>query len=139
MVSSASELAAQVKGRSDEEILEDILDQPGVDAVLDGVFRGMAEAFLPKAAQGQAAVIQYDITVPAGLMSYQLDVKDGVCSLTRGTEKSPRVTLGLSLADFLRLVTGDLDGMQAFMSGKLKLSGDLMFSQTIQTWFGRPN
>jgi len=139
MVSSASELAAQVKGRSDEEILEEIRDQPGVDAILDGVFRGMAEAFLPKAAEGQAAVIQYDITVPAGLMSYQLEVKDGICSLTRGTEKSPRVTLGLSLADFLRLVTGNLDGMQAFMSGKLKLSGDLMFSQTVQTWFGRPN
>ena len=27
------------------------------------------------------------------------------------------------------------DGMQAFMSGKLKLGGDIMLAQTMQTWF----
>ena len=32
-------------------------------------------------------------------------------------------------------VAGQLDGMQAFMGGKLKLAGDMMFATTLQTWF----
>jgi putative sterol carrier protein len=48
------------------------------------------------------------------------------------------VTLGLSLPDFLRLILGQLDGMQAFMGGKLKLSGEIMLAQTMQSWFDRP-
>jgi putative sterol carrier protein len=47
------------------------------------------------------------------------------------------VTLGMALPDFLRFITGKLDGMQAFMSGKLKLAGDMMFAQTMQTWFAQ--
>ena len=35
------------------------------------------------------------------------------------------------LPNFLRLMIGELDGMQAFMSGKLKVSGDIMVSQNI--------
>jgi putative sterol carrier protein len=45
------------------------------------------------------------------------------------------VTLTFSLADFLRFVAGQLDGMQAFMAGKLQLAGDMMFATTLQTWF----
>ena len=47
------------------------------------------------------------------------------------------MTLGQSLPDFLRFIAGELDGMQAFMSGKLRLSGDLMFAQNMQRWFNR--
>ena len=35
----------------------------------------------------------------------------------------------------VRFMAGQLDGMQAFMTGKLKLSGDMMFAQTMQAWF----
>ena len=48
------------------------------------------------------------------------------------------MTLGLSLPDFLRLILGSLDGMQAFMSGKLKIGGDVMLAQVMQSWFDRP-
>ena len=41
----------------------------------------------------------------------------------------------LNVADFLRLITGKLNGMQAFMSGKLKIQGDMMFAQVMQGWF----
>jgi putative sterol carrier protein len=47
------------------------------------------------------------------------------------------VTLALAFPDFLRLVSNKLDGMQAFFSGKLKLTGDMMFAQTMQGWFKR--
>jgi len=60
---------------------------------------------------------------------------DGQCTVSAGADDAPRVTLGLSLSDLLRFIAGQLDGMQAFMSGKLKLSGDMMFATTMQNWF----
>ncbi len=47
----------------------------------------------------------------------------------------PRVALTLAAPDFLRLITGKLNGVNAFMSGKLKLKGDMMLAQTMQGWF----
>jgi putative sterol carrier protein len=37
--------------------------------------------------------------------------------------------------DFVQLMAGRLDGMQAFSTGKLKLSGDIMKSQLIGKLF----
>ena len=55
--------------------------------------------------------------------------------MVKGAPESARVTLSLSAPDFLRLVTGKLNGQTAFFQGKLKLSGDMMFAQTMQGWF----
>lgn len=131
------QLAELIEGRSDEEINATVAEQ-GVDTVLGQIFGAMQERFQPDKAAGQSAVIQWDITAPDGTHSWQVKVADGKCEVKQGTdEPSPRVTLGLSLADFLRFIAGKLDGMQAFMSGKLKLSGDMMFAQTIGAWFAQ--
>ena len=132
--SSPEELAALIEGRSDEEINAG-LKSGGVDTALDAVFAGMVEAFLPDKTGGQSAVIQYDVATPEGSRSYQLKVADGKCELLKGSPESARVTLALSAPDFLRLVTGKLNGQTAFFQGKLKLSGDMMFAQTMQSWF----
>ena len=134
---SAEEFKQLFSAKSDEEILAIV--RGNEKAMLDGMFEGMQAAFDPTAAAGQSAVIQYDIDSPAGEMSYQLNVADGVCELIKGPAESPRVTLAISLPDFLRMMTGELNGMQAFTSGKLKISGDLMFSQVLSTWFKDPN
>jgi putative sterol carrier protein len=44
----------------------------------------------------------------------------------------------MSGPDFLRLVTGNASGPMMFMSGKLKIEGDLMFSAQIQSMFAIP-
>jgi 2,4-dienoyl-CoA reductase-like NADH-dependent reductase (Old Yellow Enzyme family)/putative sterol carrier protein/thioredoxin reductase len=134
---SPDEFKQLFAAKSDEEILT--LTKGNEEALLDGVFDGMKSAFNPSAAADQSAVIQYNIDSPAGEMSYQLNVENGVCELAKGAADNPRVTLALSLPDFLRMMTGELNGMQAFTSGKLKISGDLMFSQNLATWFKDPN
>lgn len=53
--------------------------------------------------------------------------------------QDPRVTLTLNGIDFLRLVTGNASGPMMFMSGKLKIEGDLMFSAQIQAMFRIPD
>jgi putative sterol carrier protein len=128
------ELADSLEGRSDDEILQGVQAQ-GVDTVLDQIFGGMKDAFLPAKAGSQSAVIQYDVNAGGKVHSYQLKIADGKCELVKGAGGPARVTLALAMADFLRLVSGKLNGMQAFMTGKLKLTGDMMFAQVMQGWF----
>jgi putative sterol carrier protein len=130
------QLGELVDGRSDEEI-NSTIEAAGVDAVLDQIFAAMQERFQPDKAAGQSAVIGWDIAAPDGARTYQVKVENGTCTVEKGGTEAARVTLGLSLADFMRFIGGKLDGMQAFMGGKLKLQGDMMFAQTLQTWFGQ--
>jgi len=127
-------LAQLLDGRSDEEINE-FVNAAGIDTVLTQVFDAMKERLDPQKAAGQTAVVQWDVNAPDGTHSYQFKVENGSGSWSQGTPDTPRVTLTFSLADFLRFVAGQLDGMQAFMGGKLRLAGDMMFATTLQTWF----
>lgn len=137
-VSTPEELAVAVKGRSDGD-LNQALEELGVDTALDKVFEGMTEAFDAGKAGGQNAVVQYDIEAPGGKKTYTVTVEGDKCSFARGAADSPRVTLKLGAPDFLRVVTNNLSGTQAFFTGKLKLQGDMMFAQVQQNWFNQPS
>ena len=89
-------------------------------------------------AAGQQAVVQYEISAPDGTHEYAMRIADGRCEIDQGRAESPRVTIRIGLGDFLHLITGAANGMQLFMTGKLKVSGDLFFAQTYQSWFDRP-
>ncbi len=129
-----SALAELVEGHSDDEITK-AAEELGIDTLLDQVFAGMEQAFRPEKAAGQNAVVQWDVNAPEGTRSRTVRIADGTCTVEPGAAESPRLTLTLELPDFLRFVAGQLDGMQAFMSGKLKLGGDIMLAQTMQAWF----
>ncbi|HZQ77879.1 MAG TPA: SCP2 sterol-binding domain-containing protein [Acidimicrobiia bacterium] len=136
-IAGREELAAMIEGKSDDEINAGVAER-GTDEVLGQIFNHMAkESFRPERAGNQSAVVGWDITAPDGTHSYELKVADGTCTVLPGGTEPARVTLGMALPDFLRFVTGKLDGMQAFMTGKLKLSGDMMFAQSMQAWFAQ--
>jgi len=134
--SDQAALASLVEGKSDDEINTFVKEQ-GPDTVLQPIFKGMQEHFLPDKAAGKNAVIQYDVTTPDGTESWQVVIADGACTTGKGAEKEANVTLQLAMPDFLRLISGKLNGVQAFMSGKLKIKGDMMMAQTMQTWFAQ--
>ena len=135
-IGSRDELAAMIEGKSDDEINAGVAER-GTEKVLGQIFEYMAGRFQPERAGGQSAVIGWDITSSEGTHNYQLKVADGTCTVAQGNAEPARVTLGMALPDFLRFLTGKLDGMQAFMTGKLKLSGDMMFAQSMQAWFAQ--
>ena len=134
MPTSAADLAAVLEGRSDEEI-ESFIKGQGYDAVLGQIFSEMQGRFLPEKTGGRSAVIQYDITTADATETYQVVVADATCKTGKGSGEEPTVTLVLSLPNFLRLISGKLNGVQAFMSGKLKIRGDMMLAQSMQGWF----
>jgi len=138
--SDFASLSQALEDHSNEDVLATIQSQEGGAAgVLDQVFTGMSQSFNPGKAAGQQATVQYDIGVPDGTLPYAMRIADGACQFERGTADSPRVTLRVGLVDFLRLITGKANGVQLFMTGKLKVSGDMFFAQTFQTWFDRPS
>lgn len=133
---SQEKVLALIEGRSDDEIVAEV-ERRGVDNVLEQVFNGMASRFQPAKAGDREAVVQWDTRVGGDTHTWQLQVADGTCVARRGAESQPRVTLGMAVPDLLRFVAGQLDGMRAFMTGKLRVSGDLLFAQSMSSWFQR--
>jgi len=135
-ITDSSSLLRALDGRSDDEIL--VALQGHYEQTCAQVFQGMKHAFLPEKAAGETAVIQYEVKAPDAVHTYQVAVAAGKCEVSPGAAAPPRVTLKLALCDFLRLVSGRLNGVQAFFTGKLRVSGDMVFAQTMQGWFQRP-
>jgi len=127
------EFEGWVKGKSDAALLADAKGYE--EAFLDGLFDAMKDSFDPAAASGQMAVIQYSINTPVGVKCYQLKVENNACTVMKEGSEKTRVTLAMKFTDFLRMMAHELNGMQAFMTGKLKISGDMMFSQNLSRWF----
>jgi putative sterol carrier protein len=133
---SPAELAEAIKGLSDEDLAVQIKGQ-GIDSTLQQIFAGMQDAFLPDKAAGQTVTIQYDIETDEGTKNWKVEIADGKCVTSEGSADSPRITLQLKLTDFVRLIFNQADGTQLFMSGKLKLKGDMMFAMQMQNFFER--
>jgi putative sterol carrier protein len=56
---------------------------------------------------------------------YQLQIDSGKALVKEQSEPPADCTLVLSLADFRKFLLGKLNGTMAFMTGKLKIKGDL--------------
>ena len=129
-------VAQAMKGLPDEEIVKQVKER-GVDKSLKQIFDGMQEAFNPDKAAGVNAVIQYDVAVNGETKSWSVNIADGKCTTSEGASENPRLTLQTALPDFMRLIFNQADGTQLFMSGKLKLKGDMMFAMQMQNFFER--
>jgi putative sterol carrier protein len=127
-------LQEAVKGKTDEEIMEFVNTMGGAEAILTLTFEGMKAALNPEKAQD--CVIGYELTEDGKTHAYAVAIKDKTATYEKRDPSDARVTLGLSVPDYLRLISGELDGMQAFMQGKLKLKGDMMFAQQVPQMFG---
>ena len=94
----------------------------------------MPGAFQPDAAKGVDAVFQYHISGKSG-GEWTVTVKDGTCAIDTGKADKPTCTLNIGDTDFVDMISGKLDPMKAFTSGKLTIDGDVMKSQLIGKLF----
>ena len=134
---SPEEFAQLVKGSSDEDITATV-HQAGTADVLDRIFEGMQQRFVAAKASDVDADIVFEIADEGDTHPYVVAIHDGTCKTQRGTVENPKVKLSSGLVPFIKLVTGEAQGPQLFMSGKLKVSGDLMFSTRIMSFFDQP-
>ena len=94
----------------------------------------MPTKFRPEKAAGVNATIQYDISGDQG-GTWHAVIKDGTCTVSSGPAANPNLTLGMSSQDWLDMIGGKLSGQMAFMSGKLKLKGDMGLAMKVGSLF----
>jgi len=99
-----------------------------------GIFEGIPAAFQADRAAGVDVTFQFDISGGSG-GSWYVTVKDGACEVAEGSHGSPTTTIKMGDDDFVKLITGELNAMNAFTGGKLRIEGDLMKSQLIEKLF----
>lgn len=127
-----------VSNRSDEE-LADVIARVGTADLLDRVFGAMEERFLPERAEGVDASAQFVIRDQREEHPYVVRIVNGTCAISRGRTDEPAVGIATDVLNFCKLVTGKTAGTMLFMTGKLKLSGDIMFAQRLMDFFDRPS
>ncbi len=130
-------LAEAIKDLDDEALAEQIRSI-GVDSALQAIFSGMEEAFVAERAAGVDSTIQYDISTEDGTKTWTVAFASGRCTTADGAAENPRLVLQIALVDFIRLIFGQAQGPQLFMTGKIKLQGDMMFAMQMQGFFERP-
>ena len=106
------------------------------DAVKE-IFGAMPGNLNADAAKGMNSVIQFNLSGDGG-GSYYVAIKDGACSVQEGTHASPNMTMTMAAQDYVDMISGKLNGQMAFMSGKLKIAGDMGLAMKMQSLFKRP-
>ncbi len=86
----------------------------------------------PKYAEGVNAVYQFNLTdEDPGI--YQLILKNDHRSTAEGEKEQADCTLHMKAEDFVQMAEGKLNGTQAFMSGKLKIKGNMGLALKLQS------
>lgn len=137
---SPEDFAGLVTNASDEQLAE-AMSGPQREPALREIFARMADHMDPAKAKGHDAVVHFQILggPDGGYDEFELVVRDGTGAVSEAPSEEPRVTLKIEPVAFLKLITNQQSGPELFMSGKLKLEGDLMFAPQIASLFHIPN
>jgi putative sterol carrier protein len=133
-ISSPSELSRLIEGRSNAEI-EMGIEAVGIDSVLDQLFRGLVERFLPNKGPRRRTVAQFTIRTTQGPRAVQFVADRHGATVRREAVERADFTITTDLADLLRIGAGKLDPIRAFAYGKLKLRGNLFLAAGFTGWF----
>jgi putative sterol carrier protein len=90
--------------------------------------------FVPEKAAGVDAVIQFHLTGNQG-GDWNVTIKNKECSVDKGITENPRLILTADAQVCLDILSGKLDGLRAYMKGKLKLKGDMGLAMKIAGFF----
>ena len=97
-------------------------------------FDAMAGRFRGDKAAGTNAVIQYDVSGEGG-GTWHAVIKDGACTVNQGPGTTPHLTLSIAGQDWLDMLSGKQSGQMLFMSGKLKVKGDMGLAMKLGSMF----
>lgn len=102
------------------------------------VIAGMKEHFEPERAVGVTASVAYELTGDDG-GAWILRVENGHLQVDESLPSGGvSATVTMAADDFVKVATGELNPMSAFMSGRIRIAGDPFMAQRFQTFFRQP-
>ena len=96
----------------------------------------MQQAFRPKQAEGLDATFNFDLAGDGG-GQWQMRIADGACALGGGLAPEADVTIHSSAEDWVAMLTGELDDTTAYMSGRLRIDGDMDLAERLSDFFAK--
>lgn len=133
---------ARLVTRASADQVRGVLDEPELRVlIIDEIFRRMADHLRPDRAAPVDAIVHWRLTGGSGADGYdryETVIEHGTCVVHREATREPRVTITVHPADFLRLVTRNASGPVLFLTGKVKVKGDLGFAAGLTTLFDLP-
>ena len=81
------------------------------------------------------AVYQFNISGAEG-GTWSVDCTQPGGAVVPGPAATPRCTVSMVDVDFLKLVSGKLNAQMAFMTGKIKIQGDMGLAMKLQQLLG---
>jgi putative sterol carrier protein len=109
---------------------------PKAAKTCEELLRMMPLGFKPEAAEGLSATYQFQVIGSEDFVAY-LQIKDGECTFHKGQTDSPSVVIETPADVWLAIAKGEMNGQQAFMSGKYQVEGDLSLLMKLRQFFGR--
>ena len=94
----------------------------------------MGSALIPEKAAGIDAAIQIKLT-GAQAADWAVMIKDAKCTVNQGLASAPKLTISADSTNFIKIFSGQIDPMQAFMQGKLKVTGDMSLAMKLMGLF----
>ena len=67
--------------------------------------------------------------------NFHFTVANEAIDIKPGKHTSPNITLTMKESDYLDMINGKLNGQMAFMTGKLKIAGDMGLALKLQSLF----
>ncbi len=110
------------------------------EPILAEVFSRMTSRLRPEKAARLRALIRWRIggRSDGGCDEYETAIDHGSCTVGPRTAAEPRLTVTTDAVSFLKLASGNASGPVLFMTGKLKLAGDLGLGAGLTSIFDIP-
>lgn len=95
-------------------------------------FNHLSHQLDPAKVAGMKATYQFVATGARG-GHWFVKIANGGATVAEGSDPSPSITLTAAAEDWLDIINGNMNGQTAFLTGKMKIQGDVTLAMKLES------